>query len=78
MENLVQNRIEGYGGQFEGLPQAVIIISTQKSLKQATTGFPIVVIGFHVATTRCPRLLQETQLKVVEGREGERKFWEDV
>lgn len=45
MENLVQNGIEGYGIQLEGLPYAQINISAQNRLKQATTGFPIITTG---------------------------------
>ena len=62
MGKVINNAIEGYRGQFEGLPQAMIIISAQKSLKQVAT-------RFHVVTTGCPGLVQETQLKVV-GRQG--------
>lgn len=63
MENLDQNGIEGHGSQVESMPYAQIIISAQKRLKYAATGFLVV-------STRCPGLLQDILVfyrKLVEG-----------
>lgn len=69
MGKLVTSGVKGYGYQVEGLPQALVITSTQNSVKQVVTGFLVVAIGFLVVTTGFPGSLQETQLKVV-GRQG--------
>jgi len=60
IEKMVQNGIDGYGSQVEGLPQALIIIFAQNSLKQATIGFPVVATRFPIVNKGCPDLLQET------------------
>lgn len=60
MGKLVKNGIEGHGIQVEGLPYALIIMSSQNSLKWAAIGFPVVATRFLVVTTGCPGLLKET------------------